>query len=204
LDDQPFDRGARRQVEEETRDRRNHDPVGERSDVASGDVKEQQANEPGNFPRAGVSRPLFTWKYKHGVDGQGRIQFPSKWKMRSTETELIALVLRHALTKKDYILVLPYDLFNEFSARVHEDSFTSVKAQASRHDYAERIMGIDLDGAGRFMLPGELRNPAKLEKEALLVGCIDRFEIWNPSDYEDAREKEKVVLKADKNGNNNP
>jgi MraZ protein len=172
--------------------------------MASSDVKEQQAVEPGNFPRAGVTRPLFTWKYKHGVDGQGRIQFPSKWKMRSMETELIAVVLRHELTEKDYILVLPYDLFNQFSTRLHSDSFTASKAQAVRHDYAERIMGIDLDGAGRFMLPGELRTPAKLEKEALLVGCIDRFEIWNPSDYEDAREKEKVVLKADKNGNNTP
>ncbi len=172
--------------------------------MASSDVKEQQATEPGNFPRAGVSRPLFTWKYKHGVDGQGRIQFPSKWKMRSTETELIAVVLRHEITDKDYILVLPYDLFNQFSARLHSDSFTASKAQAFRHDYAERIMGIDLDGAGRFMLPGELRTPAKLEKEALLVGCVDRFEIWNPADYDEAREKEKVILKSEKSNQNNP
>lgn len=181
------------------------DPAGERGDMASSDVKEQQVVEQaGAVPRTGATRPLFTWKYKHGVDGQGRIQFPSKWKMRSSETELIAVVLHHELSDKDYILVLPCDLFTQFSGRLYSDSFTGSHAQAVRHDYAERIMGIDLDGAGRFMLPGELRGPAKLEKDALLVGCIDRFEIWNPADYEVAREKEKVLLKADKNRDSNP
>ena len=142
-------------------------------------------------------KPLFTWKFKHGVDGQGRIQFPNKWKMRSSDAELIAVVARHKLVDKDFILVLPYELFGRFSEGLLDGSFTDAMDLARRHEYSERIMSLDLDGAGRFTLPTELREPAALRKEALLVGCIDRFEIWNPSDYDAARAAEKILSKTD-------
>ncbi len=156
--------------------------------------------ESGAFGAGGagrVGKPLFTWRFKHGVDGQGRIQFPNKWKMRSAEAELIAVVVRHKLVDKDFILVLPYELFERFSAGLLDGPFVEPMELARRHDYSERIMSLDLDGAGRFTLPSELREPTDLRKEALLVGCIDRFEIWNPKDYDAARAAEKVLAKVD-------
>jgi MraZ protein len=175
--------------------------------MTSNDSNEPMAapgGDPGAAPiasvpafRAGSSRPLFTWKYKHGVDGQGRIQFPSKWKLRAGESELIAVVVRHRLVDRDFILVLPFDLFDKFSAGLLDGGFTEPHALARRHDHSERIMSLDLDGAGRFTLPPELREPASLRKEALLVGCVDRFEIWNPKDYDEARASERILTKAD-------
>lgn len=185
-------------------DRRGLGPALWKSAMASSDVNEPQTPDPGLSPRMTTGRPLFTWKYKHNVDGQGRIQCPQKWRLRASDSELVAVVLQHEVTKKNYILVLPVDLFGQFSAKLCADSFTSVKAQARRHYFAERIMALDFDGAGRFMLPGELRTPANLGKEALLVGCIDRFEIWNADDYVDACAKEEPILIAEKSDPNNP
>ena len=107
------------------------------------------------------------------------------------------MVVRHKLVDKDFILVLPFELFEQFSAGLLTGPFTEPIALARRHDYSDKIMGLDLDGAGRFTLPPELRQPAALGKEALLVGCLDRFEIWNPKDYDDARVSERVLSKAD-------
>ena len=154
--------------------------------------------QPTAASRYASGRPLFTWKYKNSVDGQGRIQFPIKWKLRSGESELIAVVVRHQLVDKDFILVLPFDLFGQFSEGLLTGPFTESHALARRHDYSDRIMSLDLDGAGRFTLPSELRKPIALGKEALLVGCLDRFEIWNPQDYDKARELEGVLSKVDK------
>lgn len=155
-------------------------------------------DSPGGLARGvGVARPLFTYRYKHGVDTQGRIQFPSRWKLRATDTELVAVLVHHRLLMKkdypvkEYLLVLPYDLFDVFTGPLRSGGFTDTTAQAFRHEYAERMMTIDFDGSGRFSLPSELRGPAGLEKEALLVGCVDRFEIWNPAAYEVARDKER-------------
>ena len=38
---------------------------------------------------------------------------------------------------------------------------------------------IELDAAGRMLLPGSLREYAGLTKDIVLVAVIDRFEIWD-------------------------
>lgn len=37
----------------------------------------------------------------------------------------------------------------------------------------------ELDGNGRFLLPAPLRQHAKLEKQVMLVGQLNKFEIWS-------------------------
>ena len=53
----------------------------------------------------------------------------------------------------------------------------------------KRIIGTDsaqatVDKAGRICLPDEMAREAGLTREAMLVGLLDRFEIWNPERYE--------------------
>lgn len=40
---------------------------------------------------------------------------------------------------------------------------------------------VELDAAGRMLVPSSLRRLAGLEREAALVGLSDRFEVWNES-----------------------
>lgn len=139
---------------------------------------------------------LFTWKYRHGIDGQGRIQFPSKWRYPAGESDLVASILNHKVTKEAYILVLPGHLFESFVARFAALPASEMDVQAQLHDYSERITGVDLDGSRRFTLPVELREAAGLAKDVVLVGCINWFEIWNPERYELAREKGQDRLES--------
>ena len=49
----------------------------------------------------------------------------------------------------------------------------------------KRIIGAEstqvaLDGAGRICVPEEMARAADIENEAVLVGLLDRFEIWDP------------------------
>jgi MraZ protein len=41
-----------------------------------------------------------------------------------------------------------------------------------------------VDKSGRICLPDEMAREAGLKNEAVLVGLLDRFEIWNPDRYE--------------------
>ena len=41
-----------------------------------------------------------------------------------------------------------------------------------------------MDKAGRICLPDEMARGAGIKDEAVLVGLLDRFEIWNPERYE--------------------
>jgi MraZ protein len=43
---------------------------------------------------------------------------------------------------------------------------------------------VTLDKAGRIVLPEEMAREAGITTDAVLVGMLDRFEIWSPERYE--------------------
>jgi len=145
-------------------------------------------------PRSGSGRALFAGRCSHTVDGQGRVQFPSRWKVRAGDTELLGVVVQHKGTQAQFVLVLNWDQFDQLTAGVLSGHFTDTEALARRHDVAERVMPIELDGQGRFFMPLDLRKAIGVKKDVELVGSIDRFEIWAPDAYEGARVKEKEFL----------
>lgn len=52
--------------------------------------------------------------------------------------------------------------------------------------YAETI---ELDKTGRILLPSSIRSLVKLDKEAVLVGLGNRFELWDKTSWTNETEK---------------
>ena len=52
---------------------------------------------------------------------------------------------------------------------------------------------VTLDKAGRICLPEEMARAAGLKKEAVLVGLLDRFEIWDPKRFEAVNRDDRVM-----------
>jgi MraZ protein len=52
---------------------------------------------------------------------------------------------------------------------------------------------VALDKAGRVCLPDGMAAAAGIKEEAMLVGLLDRFEIWNPERYEKVRASDAVM-----------
>jgi MraZ protein len=44
---------------------------------------------------------------------------------------------------------------------------------------------IEMDGSGRLLVPPELRAAINLEKRAMLIGQLHRFEIWKEESWAD-------------------
>jgi MraZ protein len=62
----------------------------------------------------------------------------------------------------------------------------------------KRIIGAEsvqvaCDKAGRICIPPEMAEAAGIKGEAVLVGLLDRFEIWNPSRYEKVKVADAVL-----------
>jgi len=144
--------------------------------------------------RSGSGRALYAGRCSHTVDSQGRVQFPSRWKVRAGDTELLGIVVQHKGTADLFILVLNWDQFDQLTAGVLGGPFTDTEALARRHDVAERVLPIELDAQGRFFMPADLRKAIGVKKDVELVGSIDRFEIWAPETYATARVKERDFL----------
>jgi len=52
---------------------------------------------------------------------------------------------------------------------------------------------VTLDKAGRICLPDGMARAAGIKDEAVLVGLLDRFEIWNPARYENVKAADAVL-----------
>ena len=50
-----------------------------------------------------------------------------------------------------------------------------------------------LDKAGRICLPEEMAKAAGIKKAAVLVGLLDRFEIWNPKRFAEVQAEDQVM-----------
>lgn len=131
--------------------------------------------------------------YRHGVDEKRRVQIPAKW--RPAKPEILTLILWPKGTLPEAcLLVLPPVEMRELMQKVKAMPFAEQKAQALRHLIGRKSDRVSLDKGGRICLPEGMARAAGIEREAMMVGLLDRFEIWNPERYLAAREVDDQLL----------
>ncbi len=121
--------------------------------------------------------------YRHGVDEKRRLQIPAKW--RSPEAEVLTLLVWPKGTQTEAcLLVLPPSEWEALVRKLKEMPYSDSKAQALRHAIGTKSDRVTLDRAGRICLPEWMAKAVEIEKEAVLVGLVDLFQIWNPKRYQ--------------------
>jgi MraZ protein len=131
-----------------------------------------------------VNEPIFyNSLYRHGVDDKRRVQIPAKW--RPGKPEAFTLILwPKGSTVDACLLVLPPREWEALAQKLKSMPFYDPKAQALRHLIGRKSDRVTIDRAGRICLPESMARSAAIDGEAVLVGLVDRFEIWNPARYE--------------------
>ena len=133
--------------------------------------------------------------YRHGVDEKRRVQIPSKWRPAKAGIEF-TLILWPKSVEGPCLRVLPpqemAELMRDIDAMPNEDPN---KVVLKRFIGSESVQAA-LDKAGRICLPEEMAKAAGIEDEAVLVGLLDRFEIWNPQRFEKVRAADAVMAQA--------
>ncbi|MGD0744096.1 MAG: hypothetical protein ABSA45_02980 [Verrucomicrobiota bacterium] len=122
-------------------------------------------------------------RFRHGVDEKRRVQIPAKWRPQRADLEL-TLILWPREGVGPCVRVLPLaqmaKLMQSIDAMPNSDPKKVVLKRIIGSGSAQAIV----DKAGRICLPEEMAREAGLKNEAMLVGLLDRFEIWNPERYE--------------------
>ena len=122
-------------------------------------------------------------RFRHGVDEKRRVQIPAKWRPQKTAVEL-TLILWPREGVGPCVRVLPPAQM----ARLVQD-IDAMPNSDPKKVVLKRIIGSDsaqasVDKTGRICLPDEMARSAGIKDEAVLVGLLDRFEIWKPERYE--------------------
>ena len=130
--------------------------------------------------------------YRHGVDEKRRVQIPAKWRPANAGIEF-TLILWPKPKEGPCLRALPPQqlakLMREIDAMPNGDP-NKVVLKRFIGSESEQVA---LDKAGRICLPEGMARAAGIEGEAVLVGLLDRFEIWNPERYDKVRASDAVM-----------
>jgi MraZ protein len=129
------------------------------------------------------------------LDPKNRIAIPAKYR----EELLVKFGNRITLTLESpkYLLIYPesnWIIVRDKIQNLETSSHPLVKSyQRLVLGYAETI---DIDKSGRVLLPSALKNLVKLDKDVVLVGLGNRFELWGLDNWE-AETANALDAKAD-------
>jgi len=137
---------------------------------------------------------LYTSLFRHGVDEKRRVQIPSKWRPSQPDVEFMLILWPNGAQADANVLVLPPARMAALAAKIQEMSSADQKAQSLRRLLGSKSSSAKMDKNGRIMLTEDMAKKAGIDKEAVLVGLVDRFEIWNPERYEAVSQADSALL----------
>lgn len=130
--------------------------------------------------------------YTHGVDEKRRVQIPAKWRPSQPGVEFTLIVWPKA-KEGPCLRVLPPEqmsrLMRDIDAMPNSDPN---KVVLKRFIGGESIQA-PVDKAGRICLPESMAKAAGIASEAVLVGLLDRFEIWSPEAYRKVKASDAIM-----------
>jgi MraZ protein len=129
----------------------------------------------------------FNSLYRHGVDEKRRLQIPAKWRPAEGEMMLTLLLWPRGPMKEACLLALPPAEWHGLVQKVKMMPYADPRAQALRRILGTKSDRVSIDKSGRICLPEWMAKAVGIDHEAVLVGLLDRFEIWNPERYEATR-----------------
>lgn len=117
-------------------------------------------------------------EYHHTIDHKGRLIIPAKFREGLGSPFMVTRGLDHCL------FVYSLHEWKNIEEKLKSLPFTRADARAFTRFFFSGAMECELDKQGRIMLPTNLREYAKLEKECVIIGVSNRVEIWSKAVWE--------------------
>ena len=116
---------------------------------------------------------MFMGEYNHTVDAKGRLSVPSKFREQLGEEFVVTKGLDGCL------FVYENTEWKALEEKLHALPLTNANARKFSRFFLAGATTCEVDKQGRILLPAVLREFAKIDKDAVLVGVGSRIEIWS-------------------------
>jgi MraZ protein len=125
--------------------------------------------------------PTFLGSYTYTLDEKGRVSLPAPFR-RETADQRFVLLQVHAPALSLY----PEATWREVEERLRGVLRNDPEARLWVLRVMSSAVEVTPDSQGRILVPTRLQEAAGLESQVLLVGAIDKVELWNPAAFEGA------------------
>jgi MraZ protein len=134
---------------------------------------------------------VFKGTYRHRIDAKGRLPVPAAFRRLLAERRSRTVVV----TLLDQCLAAyPPGEWSRLESQLQALPAFSRPVRALTRLLSSRAVDCELDVQGRILLPAPLRAAAKLGREAVVAGVLNRFEVWDPETWDAfLKESERVL-----------
>jgi MraZ protein len=131
--------------------------------------------------RASTRGVKFLGSYLHQLDPKGRVSLPAPYRREAAEQSFVLIQ-----AYRPSLALYPESSWSEVEERLRD----LLRHQPESRMYVLSVMAnaqeVAPDGQGRILIPSRLQEAAELSGEVLMVGAIDKVELWNPARFNDA------------------
>jgi MraZ protein len=121
---------------------------------------------------------VFVGTFEHSLDDKGRVVLPSTFRVQMNE--------KGYLSQWDKCLGLWTEAdFADVASRLQEKVRDGLAPQEAIRAFSANAHEVRPDSQGRITIPQRLREFARLERDAVVIGAIDRIEIWDAGRWGD-------------------
>ena len=126
-------------------------------------------------------------EYQHSIDAKGRIIVPSKLR-ESLGNEFI-------LTKgmDNCLFVYPVERWNSIIEKLKSLPVADSDVRRFARFFTSGAVLCSVDSQGRILIPSNLRQYAKIEKQIVSIGVVDRAEIWAKEEWDSYNSSENFI-----------
>jgi len=134
----------------------------------------------------GVDTVVFQGASSLSLDGKGRLSVPTRHRdvLQATAQGQLTIT-RHP---HGCLRIFPRPEWEKFRARI---ASLYMSAQRWKRIFMGNAMDVDMDATGRVLISPELRSAAGIQKDTMLLGMGNHFELWDRASY-DAQETQAL------------
>lgn len=124
----------------------------------------------------------FLGEYESTIDPKGRFLLPSGFKKQLPEDSSNRFVINRGFEK--CLSLYPLKSWEPIFAEISRLNDFDPKVREFRRYFLNGATTMDLDTAGRLLIPQNLKEHAGLEKDIVLVAAVNKIEIWDKQKYQ--------------------
>jgi MraZ protein len=121
-------------------------------------------------------KEAYTDRFEFSLDDKGRVSVPVEWRGEAFEKRFLLLP-----SEEGCLRVYPASFLGRQLEKLSAEGVTSTDVRRkSLEKLASVMQAAEPDQQGRIMIREKFRQHAGLNRQAVLVGRLDHFEIWEP------------------------
>lgn len=129
------------------------------------------------------------------LDSKGRLAIPARYRemlMNQCGGRLVCTIDVASCC----LMLYPLPEWEMIETKLQGLSSTNPQERSFKRLLIGHAADCEMDKNGRFLLPAPLRKYAKLDKSIMLVGQLNKFEIWAESAWHDQMEQDMAEHQA--------